>query len=741
MTKAVPADREGGLVRSENPLGSKGRQGIAGRLQKLWNSSRLQASIILVLALGLRLLDPQLVETLRLQAFDLLQRTQTATAANPNVTIVDIDEQSLARLGQWPWPRTEIAALVDHLLAAGAIAVGFDMLFAEPDRLSPALFAASAHGLTSELRGAIAKGPDNDVVLADHLAENPVVLGVSATHEIDHPYADRRYKLTSVVERNGDPRPFLLSYAAVIRNLGVLEQAAAGRGMVTLSSERDGLVRRVPAVLRIGGDLYPTLAVETVRVAMERLHYSVLMAPNGGGVESLRVGQLQVPTDINGLVWLRHRTHDPGLYLSASDILQNRFDPHAVAGKIVLVGTSAVGLRDLRATPVSTAIPGVEIHAQLVSSILNQDFLTRPNYTTGLEMVATLLIGILVIVLVPKASSLTSLPIIALVLCSVAGGSWYLFDAQALLLDPSYSILTSVALFSWLIYGNYSSAEAQKQQVRAAFGQYLAPALVERLVNDPDQLELSGEQREMTFLFTDIEGFTSFAESIEPTALVTILNAYLDNICRIVMEHAGTIDKIVGDAIHAIFNAPLNQPDHAQRAVSCAMAIDAFAKTFAASMHDEGQKFGQTRIGINTGACVVGNFGGSHRFDYTAHGDAINTAARLESVNKHLGTTICVSASTAHQCQGLHFRPVGNLYLKGKTKGLEAYEALSEEDAKSDRVRCYRTAFEQLETSTAASRSAFDNLAKHYPNDALIALHRQRLAEGQTGVDIVLDSK
>ena len=737
MTETVPA----GPVRPGEGESSKAWGRFTIRLAKRWRSPRLQATIILVLALGLRLLDPQALETLRLQTFDLLQRSQPASATGSGVVIVDIDEKSLSRLGQWPWPRTEIAALVDRLMAAGAVAVGFDMLFAEPDRLSPALFAASAHGLAPDLRSSIAKGPDNDAVLADRIAEAPVVLGVSATHEVDHPYADRRYKLTPTVERNGDPRPFLLSYGAVIRNLGILEQAAAGRGMVTLSSERDGLVRRVPAVLRVGDDLYPTLAVETIRVAMQRPQYSVSMAPNGGGVEGLRISQLQLPTDINGLVWLRHRTHDPSLYLSASDIVQDRFTPRAVEGKIVLIGTSAVGLRDLRATPVSAAIPGVEIHAQLVSSILNQDFLTRPNYALGLEMTATLLVGIVVITLVPKASSLTSLPIIALILCTVGGGSWYLFDAHALLLDPSYAILTSAALFSWLIYGNYSRAEAQKQQVRAAFGQYLAPALVERLVNDPDQLELGGEQREMTFLFTDIAGFTSFAEGMKPTALVAILNDYLDRICRIVMEHGGTIDKIVGDAIHVIFNAPLDQPDHAQRAVACGLAIDAFGKEFAVSLRNEGHNFGATRIGINTGRCVVGNFGGSHRFDYTAHGDAINTAARLETVNKHLGTTICVSASTARQCQGLHFRPVGNLYLKGKTKGLEAYEALSEYDAASERVRGYQAAYKQLEEATEASSGAFNNLATDYPDDTLIALHRCRLANGQTGADIVLDSK
>ena len=657
------------------------------------------------------------------------------------MTIVDVDEESLSRLGQWPWPRTEIAELVEALVDAGAVAVGFDMLFAEPDRLSPALFAASARGLAPGLRGAIAAGRDNDAIMAETIAGAPVVLGVSATHEIDHPYGDRRYKVTQAIEQNGDPRPFLLSYGAVIRNLQILEEAAAGRGMVTLNSERDGLVRRIPAVLRVGEDLYPTLAVELVRVAMQRPQYRVLMAPNAGGVQGLGLGRLDVPTDINGLVWLRHRDHDPTLYLPAADVIQGHFDRRAVEGNIVLIGTSAVGLRDLRATPVSAAIPGVEIHAQLIDAMLNQDFLTRPHYAIGLELAVTLLIGIAVIILVPKASSLTSLPIIALTLAFVAGGAWYLFDVHDLLFDPSYSILTIAALFSWLIYSNYARAEAQKQQVRAAFSQYLAPALVERLVSDPDQLELGGEQREMTFLFTDIAGFTAFAEGMDPAALVTILNTYLDNLCRIVMEQGGTIDKIVGDAIHAIFNAPLDQSDHAQRAVVCGLAIDAFGKHFADRMREEGYGFGETRIGINTGTCVVGNFGGRHRFDYTAHGDAINTAARLESANKHLGTTICVSGSTRRQCQGLHFRSVGTLYLHGKTEGLEAFEALTDEEARTQRIQEYETAFRHLETSPIDGRRVFDRLADHYPDDALIAFHQRRLAKGQSGTDIILENK
>lgn len=708
---------------------------------RLWGSPRLAACLFLGAALALRVVDPQPLETLRLYGFDLLQTSQPRQMVADHVAIVDIDERSLAQIGQWPWPRTQIADLIERLNGARAQAIGFDMLFAEPDRLSPARFAALARGLEPDLLNAVAAGKDHDVALAETMADIPVVLGVSATHERDHPYADRRFKVTPIVEQNGDPRPFVLSYGAVIRNLGSLEEAAAGRGMVTLNSERDGLVRRVPAVLRVGRDLYPTLAVELARIALDRPHYRVSMAPNGGGLSGIHLGQLELPTDLHGLVWLRHGEHDPSLYLSAADLLEGSFDQEAVRDKIILVGTSAVGLRDLRATPVSASIPGVEIHAQLLDAILSQEFLTRPSYSTGLELALTLVLGAVVILVLPMATALTSLPIIGALLTGVAGGTWYLFDAHAILLDASYPILTCSALFSWLIYSNYSRAEVQRRQVRAAFSQYLAPALVERLTKDPEQLELGGEQREMTFLFTDIAGFTSFAEGMSPTTLVTVLNTYLDNVCRIVMEQGGTIDKIVGDAIHAIFNAPIDQPDHACRAVVCGLAIDRFGKEFAASMHAGGHDFGLTRIGINTGSCVVGNFGGSHRFDYTAHGDAINTAARLESVNKHLGTTICVAGSTTRQCPSLHFRPVGNLYLKGKTEGLEAFEALDEDEAASERVRDYRAAFQLLETESPEGRDAFERLAESHADDALVAFHQQRLAAGQSGVDIVMDKK
>jgi adenylate cyclase len=245
----------------------------------------------------------------------------------------------------------------------------------------------------------------------------------------------------------------------------------------------------------------------------------------------------------------------------------------------------------------------------------------------------------------------------------------------------------------------------------------------------------------MTFLFSDIAGFTRFAETTEPAVLVEVLNAYLDGQCEIVMSHGGTIDKIVGDAVHALFDAPIDQPDHARRAVACALAMDGFATAFAAELRGRGIDFGMTRIGINTGRAVVGNFGDARRFDYTAHGDAINTAARLEGANKHLGTRICVAATTAAACPDRAFRPIGNLRLAGKQAGIEAFEPIAPEEASSERVEAYLEAYERLHARDQDVDAAFAELAARFPDDPLIVLHARRTADGETGTVIVLSEK
>jgi adenylate cyclase len=364
-----------------------------------------------------------------------------------------------------------------------------------------------------------------------------------------------------------------------------------------------------------------------------------------------------------------------------------------------------------------------------------------PDWANAANAIAITVSGLLLSFLCPAfgalAISLFAFFFIGLV---IVGNVWLWSSAQ-LALSPVMPLLTIITIILMNVMFGYFAEARQKRQVRKAFSSYMAPALVDQLVGNPDRLSLNGESREMSFLFSDIAGFTSFTESASPELLVSVLNEYLDMMCRAVMEHGGTIDKIVGDAVVGIFNAPLDQPDHAERAVKCALAMDAISRDFVAKMLSRGMVFGETRIGVNTGRAIVGNFGGSERFDYTAHGDAINTAARMESVNKHLGTQICIAGTTAAQCPNHYFRPIGALILKGKTEAIEAFEPITKEAAETPLMVRYRAAFELLAAEDSSAGNAFVQLKADYPEDALVNLHYQRITAGIISSTIVLAEK
>ena len=352
------------------------------------------------------------------------------------------------------------------------------------------------------------------------------------------------------------------------------------------------------------------------------------------------------------------------------------------------------------------------MHARAIEQILAGHFLTRPAWAPGAEIVASaLLAGALVLLAAfaaPRAAAL------AMGGCAAAllAGAYGAFAARGLLLDPGLALAATVGAPVATSFARYFIADRDAARLRSAFTHYLAPALVDALARDPDKLKLGGEQREMTFLFTDLEGFTSLTEAAEPRDIVAWLNAYLDGLCGIVMAHGGTVDKIVGDAVHAMFNAPLDQPDHATRAVHCALAIDAFAQDYAQAQQARGVAFGATRIGVNTGPAVVGNFGGRRRFDYTAHGDAINTAARLEAANKTLGTRICVAAATAERASSVAFLPVGALMLKGKTRAVDVFAPQENAEAVAGWAQDYRDAFARHARGEAVGAAAILALAR-----------------------------
>ncbi len=417
-----------------------------------------------------------------------------------------------------------------------------------------------------------------------------------------------------------------------------------------------------------------------------------------------------------------------------------------LAGRIALIG-SDFGLAGRHRTPFTALVdreqrrmPGVLIEAHALSQILEgRSLRIAASPLAKLLLVLAALLGVLVATLRIGLTAKLLLAVSIVPLAWIGAFALYFYEALLVpLIAPTIAFLLAVgASFT----GQWRTDKLQREVIHRAFGRFLAPAIVDRLVAEPERLEFSGESRELSFLFTDIQGFTALTERTAPDALVTLVNTYLDEACSIVVEHGGTIDKIVGDALHVMFNAPLEQPDHAQRAVDCALALDAWAQAFGARQAQQGLALGVTRIGVNTGVAVVGNFGGAQRFDYTAHGDAVNTAARLEAINDRLGTRVCVSGSTVQRCNSTSFRPVATLVLRGKTEGIEAFLPVAEHALDGALIDAYRTAYALLAAGSPEARSAFEQLQERYPEDPLIGLHAQRLAAGEINAMIVVRRK
>ena len=691
------------IAMGENRGNAAGR--IAGTTgHALWVGFRWIFSVrgigLLLLAgfIALRIFDPAPVKSLRLKTFDIYQLIKPNETPNTQVAIVDIDEDSLNDIGQWPWPRTQIAQMVINLVQSGAAVVGFDVVFAEPDRMNPESFARTAAGLSDEMYEQIKNLPSNDAVLANILKQTPVVLGQAASPQKVERNKDRKPMRSSIASKNGKPHNFLVNYQSVTRNLEILEQAAPGRGMFSLVPETDGIVRRVPSVLRVDKTLYPALSIEMLRVANRARTLLVKSFPlpesekqkpisqrQSQGIEAVSIAGYDIPTDINGLIWIRAAHHDPDLYLSAGDILKGTFDKEKVKGKLVLVGTSAEGLKDIRSTPVEDAMPGVEVHAQILNTILHEDYLVRPPTAIAIELLVVLISGLLMIWLIPRFGAAISLAVFAGQTAILFGAGWVAFSEYLLLIDVTYPTITSFILFGQIAYSNYANEEAQKKQVRGAFSQYLSPALVEQLADEPERLTLGGEMREMTFLFCDVRGFTSISESFKgnPQGLTELINRLLTPLTNEILSREGTIDKYMGDCIMAFWNAPLDVDDQEGRACDAALAMLDALDVLNAEREEEdkaiGKEFLELKIGlgINTGECVVGNMGSDQRFDYSVLGDAVNLASRLEGQSKSYGVHTVLGSDTAAKVRD-RFAVISLdlIAVKGKVEAVDIYGLL-----------------------------------------------------------------
>jgi adenylate cyclase len=614
---------------------------------------------IIAAAVMIRYADPFVVQAVRLIAFDTYQRL-SPQPYNPElpVRVVDIDEASLAKYGQWPWSRTVMRDLVDRLGEAGAAVVAFDVQFAEADRTSLEEIARRLPPQEAErLAGAITGRPTNDEEFAAALKRTPSVLATALSGNAGE--FSFRPKAGFAIAGD-DPRPFIPSFAGGVGNLGILEQAAAGIGSINWIPDRDQVLRRVTLVYRVGDTFVPTLMAEALRVAQGASTY-VLKASNASGetafgqrsgLNHVRIGQFEIPTDRDGAIWMKYRHTQPRSFISAADVLSGTVRPEEVAGRIILIGSSAPGLLDLRATPLDEAVPGVEVIAQSIEHVLGGRALTRPDYALALEQLAIVMFGLLIAFVLAKISAWAAGLLGLFAIESLLLGGWLAYDYLGLLLDPVYPAFALLCLLAVATFYVYRQVEVQRGEVRRAFSRYVAPTVVDELIANPDKLELGGEIRELTLMFCDVRNFTSISERLSATELTRFINELLTPLSDVILGNRGTIDKYMGDAIMAFWNAPLAVPDHATQACRSAFDMTLRMQELNQRWREEatasGRPFREVRIGIgiNTGDCCVGNLGSVQRFDYSAIGDQVNVASRFEGLAKVYGVTAIVGERT-----------------------------------------------------------------------------------------------
>jgi adenylate cyclase len=673
--------------------------------------ARLACLALLIAFAALRILDPAPLQELRLRTFDTFQVLDPRVKTIRPVTIVDIDERSLAdpKLGQWPWPRTRIADIVTNLSRLGAVVIAFDAVFSEPDRLNPDMAVENFRNLDEATREKLRALPSNDRIFADAIRNSRVVLGESGGPDV-HADLDKNLPVTGLAMLGEDPQRFLPQFPGLLRNVRVIEEAAAGRGLFTIVPERDGIIRRVPMLMLAQGIMMPALSFEVLRVASGS--GTILIKADKNGIQSIGVKGFQIPTDKNGQLWVHYAPADASIYVSAIDVLEGHVPQDRIAGKLVLIGTSATGLNDIKTTPVSPVMPGVEIHAQVLESALTGDVVSQPNYGIGIELLGAILLGLLVIVFAPNLGPMRLVGLGALFASLLIGTSWYFYIRNRQLIDFTYPLLSTAAIYLTLIFSSFVREQAQRRQIRSAFGQYLSPTLVEQLAHSPEKLVLGGEEREMTIMFSDVRGFTSISESYkhDPQGLTALMNRFLTPLTNAILARNGYIDKYMGDAIMAFWNAPLDDKNHETNACDAAVDMLEQIDEVNAAREQEAKDGGhvyiplKVGIGLNTGVSVVGNMGSDLKFNYSVLGDSVNLASRLEGQTKEYGFPIIVGSNTAMAVKDrFAILELDFIMVKGKTEPEVIYAIAGREDvmhsARFQRLRnltiemlaCYRS--------------------------------------------------
>jgi adenylate cyclase len=712
----------------------------------LFNSFRLLRNISLpvvglLLSLGVGLCyvyQPYFIRFLDNKIYDIFLRRNHVAETSGLVEIIDIDEKSLEEFGQWPWPRYQVALLLQNLRNAGARAVGLDMIFAEPDRSSPIMLQK---GLKKDLDVEISFNnlpgqlEDNDKLLADVLSQGPFVLGFFFDFEKKHVSSVKAVLKPielSVVSHSSDEKTLssLLDPENVIAPISILSEAATATGFINTVKDRDGILRTTPILMKYKDKIYPNLGLATLWAGLGKP--SVVIKITEGGVESLRIGSSIIPLNRSGRFALHFRGKQHSFpYHSAADVLNDKVSKSDLNGKILLVGTSAIGLEDLKTTPLDAYFPGVEAQATLVDNILTGDFIKAPDWVPGLEFVATIIAGFLSVLLISVAGTRVVFPVITVLACLCWILSEFVFKKYHFFFSPLFPFANLAVTFTCLTVLKMVYTENEKAHIRQAFSRYVSPSLVDQIANNPLALNLEGEEKEVTILFSDIRGFTSLSEKLSPTEVTLLLNQFLTPVTRIIRGGQGTLDKFIGDAVMAFWNAPLDVAGHRQFAVEAGLRIieklPGLNKKFQA-------RFGVSiavGIGIHSGVVRVGNMGSDDLFDYTILGDNVNLTSRLEGLTKFYGVPIIVS-------EALHDIAVDNYQLqeldtvrvKGKENPVTLFTFRGRTTLEKNEIEVWQEGIESYkEGKFAYADNCFETLHSSWPENILYKIYHNRCLE------------
>ncbi|MFA9460594.1 CHASE2 domain-containing protein [Thiohalorhabdus sp. Cl-TMA] len=721
---------------------------IRGKLKAHYIPILLGAALV-VLTLWAQQTNAPVVQDLRKRlegvAYDLRFRVTLpfSTEKREPVAIVDIDEKSLDAEGRWPWPRDKVAQLVDRLFEAGAVVVGMDMVFAEPQRNLAATTARhleQAPGVDPSAEvlatlSAAAPALDDDRALARALDGHDVVMGYMLSRE--GPKKGALGPPLPTAELQGPEGTSIQVMDHHLGNLPMLQEAAASGGFFSIFPDRDGILRRYHLILAHNDTLYPSLALEMARLYLLAERVRVVTAPVGEvqTVDHLDMGGLRIPTGGHGDVLVPYRGAAGSFpYISATDVLSGEVSADKLAGKLVLIGTTARGLYDLRATPVQSVYPGVEVHANVLRGLLNRSFPRSPAWAEGANFIFMLVMGLLLAVALPLLRPLTlSLLTGALGLALVAGNvlvwsQWHWVIPIAL---PLFLVLGLGTLN--MAYG-FLFAERGRRRLKDMFGQYVPPELVDEMTQDPESASsMEGERRDMTVLFADIRGFTAISEQLSAAELKDLLNRFFTPMTRVIFEHRGTIDKYVGDMIMAFWGAPLEDPEHARNGVKAALAMRGEAERLRFQFQKEGLPDVDIGVGLNSGAMNVGNMGSEYRRSYTVLGDAVNLGSRLEGLTKHYGASIVVSDVTREGLEDeILFRRLDRVQVKGRDEPLTIFEPLCPREEASAELLAEVDKLEQALSAYwrrewAEAEELFTELSRAKPDERLYELYLERI--------------